>query len=683
MTFDGPVVPRVDGDPGSITVVHVDDDPELVELAATLLERENDALTVRQATSAAEALDYLDAGDVDCVVSDYEMPGRDGLDLLRAVRDRDPELPFVLFSTRERDQLAREAVAAGATDYLQKGGVDQYVLLSNRIESAVSRRRTERALRRALGAMETTSEAVALLDEAGIVRYVSRAYAALTGTDRSALLGSDGTALVPGVDGGRLVPADAEDGRWAGTTVQDRPDGHRLSIHTRAAVVPDGAGGLLGVALFATDADRAVDDSQADEDGRTIPADGGVQSDEFGGHTGRREPGVSDRERMLRDLHRATRDLMRAATRERIAELTTEALAEILTLTHAAVHLHDPQEAALVPVAWTGEIEAVIGEPPDLGPGSRAWTAYRSGEVAHFDDLREVADLHNEQTSLRSELIVPLADQGAVLVASTQPGAFDENDRRLTRLLCENVTAALDRVEREDELRRREEQLQRENDRLDEFASIVSHDLRNPLNVATGRLDLASEDCDCRHVDDAADALERMETIIEDVLALAREGETVDAGDPVDLSRVVERCWANVDTDGAELRLVDDPTIRADESRLGRAFENLFRNAVEHGPTGNRTESGDPGDAPDVVVSVGALTGDDGVPQGFYVEDDGVGVPAEERDQVFEAGYSMDAGTGFGLRIVRDIVEAHGWTIDLTDAADGGARFEIRGVETA
>ena len=388
-----------------------------------------------------------------------------------------------------------------------------------------------------------------------------------------------------------------------------------------------------------------------------------------------------DRERALNELHRTTRDLMRADSKSAVAELTVEALADILTLTQAGIHYHSDREAALVPAAWTNDVEEVIGEPPDLGPGSIAWEAFETGEVRHYDDLGTVDGLHNESTDLGSELVIPLGDHGVALVSAVEPNAFDESDCRFAQLLCENATAAIERVTQETMLRQREAELERENERLDEFASLVSHDLRNPLNVASGRLELATGACESAHVDEAIRALERMETLVDDVLTLAREGKAVDETDPVALRTVVERCWTNVETDGATLEHVDDATIAADRSRLAQVFENLFRNSVEHGSTDDRTESTIAGED-FLTVTVGTLTDGDGEVWGFYIEDDGVGIAPRKREQVFEAGYSTDDdGTGFGLRIVEDIVRAHGWRIECTASTAGGVRFEITGVD--
>ena len=192
--------------------------------------------------------------------------------------------------------------------------------------------------------------------------------------------------------------------------------------------------------------------------------------------------------------------------------------------------------------------------------------------------------------------------------------------------------------------KQRKRELEEKNKRLDEFAGVVSHDLRNPLNVA----------------------------------------------------ELADSCWQTVDTAEARLRADIDRQIRADPARLKRLLENLFSNAVEHGSTsppsqaqedtGGEASEPSVADAPEdavehcgsnVTVTVGAL------PDGFYVEDDGLGVPADDCDRLFEAGYSTaEEGTGFGLSIVQAIAEAHGWDVTATDG-DDGARFEIIGVERA
>jgi PAS domain S-box-containing protein len=209
------------------------------------------------------------------------------------------------------------------------------------------------------------------------------------------------------------------------------------------------------------------------------------------------------------------------------------------------------------------------------------------------------------------------------------------------------------------ERKEREQELKRRNQRLDEFASVVSHDLRNPLNVAFGGVELAQAECDSEHLERAERGLDRMEALIDDLLTLARGGERITDRESVDITRIVEECWSNVETEDARLVTDVDSTIDADESRLKQVCENLVRNAIEHG-----------GD--DVTVTVGEFE------EGVYIEDDGSGIPEDEYDDIFTAGYSTsDEGTGFGLSIVEQIVEAHDWEIRVTEGPKGGARFEI------
>jgi len=208
-------------------------------------------------------------------------------------------------------------------------------------------------------------------------------------------------------------------------------------------------------------------------------------------------------------------------------------------------------------------------------------------------------------------------------------------------------------------------ELERQNERLEQFASMVSHDLRNPLNVAQGRVDYLQGEDDNEHLAATARALDRMEGLIEDVLALARQGQPIAERERVTLSAVAEDAWAVVESDTATLTIDSDGTFIADTTRLQQLLENLFRNAIEHGGT-------------DVEIRVGTIN--DG--SGFFIADNGAGIPVQDRKKVLESGYSTASeGTGLGLSIVSEIVAAHDWQIDVTSSETGGARFEIAGVQ--
>ena len=229
--------------------------------------------------------------------------------------------------------------------------------------------------------------------------------------------------------------------------------------------------------------------------------------------------------------------------------------------------------------------------------------------------------------------------------------------------LIQDVTMRQERLE-----------LQRKNERLDQFASVVSHDLRNPLNVILGHVRHMEVDEDNQPAVDAIKrSATRMENMIQDILALSRAGSTIEDLERVPLADVATESWETAQTDDAnfELTVNESTTIRADRDRLRHIFENIFRNAVDHN------------DHP-LTVRVGLLEGTEADSQqvGFFIEDDGDGIPADERDTVFDYGHTTsDEGTGFGLSIVRDVVDAHDWDIRIAESDEGGARFEFGGVE--
>ena len=247
------------------------------------------------------------------------------------------------------------------------------------------------------------------------------------------------------------------------------------------------------------------------------------------------------------------------------------------------------------------------------------------------------------------------------------------------------------------ERHRLEQRTREQATRMEAFARLLSHDLRNPLSVALAEVESIEADDAVDLEADTGDrsqlrsSLERMASIIDDALALVAI-DTVAESElaTIPLATAVDDAWAHVTTASATVSVTGSVAIRANESLVSHLFENLFRNAVEH--------AGD-----DVAVTVGPLeradtdaSGDSAL-DGFYVEDDGPGIPPDRREQVFETGYSVDSGetsesertaetqatedgTGFGLAIVREVADAHGWSISVTESASGGARFEIRDV---
>ncbi|AZH24699.1 two-component system sensor histidine kinase NtrB [Haloplanus aerogenes] len=208
-----------------------------------------------------------------------------------------------------------------------------------------------------------------------------------------------------------------------------------------------------------------------------------------------------------------------------------------------------------------------------------------------------------------------------------------------------------------------ERMLERQNDRLKEFTDILSHDLRNPLNILRGHLNQYKRTGDEKHLAVIDSTTDRMERLVEDLLRVARQGQVVEHPEPTTIGSVLDIASEGTLPVTATLRYDSVPTVMADSDRLVQVFENLLRNSVEH--------SGD-----NVIVRVGPLR------DGFYVEDDGPGIPDGDRERVFDHGYTTrEDGNGYGLSVVRSIVGAHGWDVSVVAADHGGARFEITGIE--
>lgn len=186
-----------------------------------------------------------------------------------------------------------------------------------------------------------------------------------------------------------------------------------------------------------------------------------------------------------------------------------------------------------------------------------------------------------------------------------------------------------------------------------------------PLSVAEGNVELALETGDLSRLNATTRSIGRVGELLDYLSTLAKEGKQMMDLEPVDLGEVAKTSWGMIERDGADLNVEASIVLVTDRQQLQQLLENLLSIAIEHG-------------SPDVAVSIGPLDG-----EGFYVEDDGPGIPEAERADVFEMGYTSEVeGTGFGLAICKQIAEVNGWSIEVTDGLEGGARFEISGVDT-
>ena len=255
----------------------------------------------------------------------------------------------------------------------------------------------------------------------------------------------------------------------------------------------------------------------------------------------------------------------------------------------------------------------------------------------------------------------------------------DGSDRwyllRIYPFLKERYTGTIVLLSDMSAIKRRQRALERKNESLEQVGHIMAHDVRNPLSVANGYLEVLEDSAAIRDLptgtqDEVESAIstiehahERIETIIDDVLLLAQNEHELPETETVGLERIARSAWEHVQSSPLTLEVESSAAFEGNPDQLQRVFENLFRNTIEHGETAT-------------TIRIGTT------PNGFYIEDDGVGSSVERTQTLFDVGVSEDVGgTGLGLAIVRDVINAHGWTIEPSTSDDGGLRFEIHGVE--
>ncbi|AWB28019.1 sensor histidine kinase [Halococcoides cellulosivorans] len=309
-------------------------------------------------------------------------------------------------------------------------------------------------------------------------------------------------------------------------------------------------------------------------------------------------------------------------------------------------------------------IERIHGFDPEKMVGTVAF------EFVHPDDRERIRE---EFARVRSE---PNADARVEYAIVDDDGERRVSDSLVRNLLDHPHVGAIAVTSRDvTERKARERRLEEMNDRLETFASVLSHDLRNPLEVASIHTTLAKRG-DEDALETVESALDRMEAMIEDILTLVREDRTIDP-EAVAFEDVLEDAWAHVHTGDATLAVEGTGTIVADRTRLRRLLENLIRNAITHGTPSDRSDRESTDDTPvDLTVTAGVTD------HRLFVADDGQGIGPDERSAVFENGYTTDDdGTGLGLSIVDRIAAAHGWSVSVTESSDGGARFEFDDVD--
>ncbi|WP_135854579.1 PAS domain S-box protein [Halorussus salinus] len=462
---------------------------------------------------------------------------------------------------------------------------------------------TERELSRYRRIIETVNDGVYTVDPEGRFTMVNEAYAEMLGYEREDLLGESVSTVVSDDVAARARAIEREQ-------VAGEREAPTLEAELRTA---DGDT-IVAEATFAL---LSLEDDEYERIGVVRDV------------TERREY-----ERKIEEQHERYRRLVEAAP---VAIVTCDADGRIALANDAAATLLRNESD----VVGTSLLD-FIHDDDRAGAADRLHTVLETREA-----------VSSTETKLR-------AADGAVRHAITTSVPITHDDEPAVQVVMTDIT---ERKRYEERLNETVAELERSNERLDRFASMLAHELRNPLNVAeiyVGQIEAE----DRAAVEQVADALDRIEEMIDVLLVLAKGSEVGESQQTVRLADVAAEAWSRLDTDEATLDADATRSIYGDRNPVQHLFENLFRNAIEH--AGER-----------VTVRLGDLPG------GFYVEDDGPGIPESEREAVFEAGHSSGGGLGLGLTYVVRLADAYDWTVDVTESEAGGARFEFRGVEFA
>ncbi|ADQ66675.1 fused histidine kinase with gaf domain/response regulator receiver [Halogeometricum borinquense DSM 11551] len=650
-----------------VRVLYVDGDSDYADRVRSSLVRESLPFDVQTAPDAECALEHLrESDDVHCIVSEYQLPDTTGLAFYDRVREFSSDLPFILFTASGSEEIASDAVSAGVTDYLLKReGSDQFEVLADRIGDAVCSYRTERRIE---------SERQAVFDR------MADAFFAVNADWHVTVLNEQAKTVL--------------------TAAMDDDIGEIEGRHLWEEL-PD----AVGTTFYEKYHEAMENQEPVSFEEYYEPLDTWFEVRVYPSETGlsvyyrditeryRQREMLESRERVLREMHDIIAACEKSFTEqvEAVLELGREELGtEYGTLSEIR------GDDYIFEVVATDDERIQAGDvvPVSVTNCERCATAEKTlvlGDISQDSAGRTGQDESDDwgiACYLGAPVFVDDDVYGTFCFYGTTPrdDQFSEWEVTLVDLMSRWVSYELQR-------RQTNEKLRAQNEKLGQFASIVSHDLRNPLNVARGHIELAQNECTNEHLDAVERAHDRMETLIENLLTLARSEERIGDTELVNLAELAEQCWETVETGTASLDVETDRTLLADEPRLRQLLENLMRNSVEHGSTSNQSNPGHAADADaadsqrqskkvergaeSVTVRVGDVEG------GFYVEDDGPGIPPDERASVFDSSHTTKTeGTGLGLAIVERIAKGHGWSVCVTEGTGGGARFEFTDIET-
>ncbi|NYT04831.1 MAG: GAF domain-containing protein [Methanomicrobiales archaeon] len=676
------------GDTGSsgMRVLLVDDEPSLLDVGKLFLEK-GGPMRVETALSAVAALERPDLLSFDAIVADYEMPGQNGIDLLKAVRERDSSIPFIIFTGRGREEVVIEAINNGVDFYVQKGGSPraQFAELAHKIRSAVERRQAQEALRldeMRLEALFTLSqmhdvpvpEMMHFALEEGI-RLTGSAigYVAFVNDDETELeMYAWSESAMEGChirDKPQFYPLETT-GLWGEAVRQRRPvitndyaadnplkkgypPGHvQLSRHMNVPVF-DGK----RIVLVAGVGNKAQPYDDADVRQLSLLMGGMWQ--------------IIKRRRSEEELQHVNDEISAAC--EQLKATEEMLLAQNAELAEAEAALRESEERMMLAADGANigiwDLNIVTGEEVTneksaemLGyaPVERITMEHEWRNLVHPDDLPRII----QATQGHFAGLLPYYDVECRMKCSDgswkwihSVGRVSERDEAGRPLRMTGIQQDIT------EMKRYREQLEEANKKLILLSDITRHDILNQVTAVLGYIFMLKEDWpDTGKPARYIAAIEELTRTIEDQISFTREYQELGVHAPVwqPLSGLIRRASRGAGLDGIEVADETGTTEILADPMFEKVLRNIFTNAIAHGGPVTR-----------ILIR---FTVEEGAGV-LSVADNGIGVPDELKETIFKRGFGRK--TGFGLFLVREILLVHGMTICEAGHEGSGAVFKI------
>ncbi len=573
-----------------IRVLIVDDEPDILEQAKIFLENEKEEFDIETASSAKEALEKLDKQGFDAIVSDYQMPGMDGMKLLEEIRNRGNNTPFIVFTGRGSEKVAKEALNIGADRYLQKGGdpKSQYGVLADAILQKIEHWHSKIKYE---NLFETTPELISQVSEDGTILTANQSFADSFNLTVEEVLGKKIQEMYPDETGKKRLEKGKEAIRKNKTLVhEDEVNGRHFHIIYSPVDLPGEKNSFIGFAREITKRKEMEGKlKKSEEKYRKTIENANVGVGVYGGN--------------------------------KKIEVLNPKMKEI--------------------IGYTEE------ETPTLGQWFKK--LYPDKE-----DRKEISELWMDKIS----------EKGEISGLETEITRKDGSKRNL---LFNGV-----QLESGDVIFFAQDITERKvaEERKEFLHSMLRHDLKNKISIVRGYIDLLKETELSTNqkelLENAINALQNSDQLIEKVRTLRKveqEEEVRDVNLKSMLNNAIEEYKILSQEEEVEIESeVEDYRVRGGPL-LEEMFGNLLENCLRHAQCKK------------IRISSKNINGQIKV----RVEDDGCGIPEEDKSKIFIKGYKKgeSSGSGLGLHICQRIAENYDGDIEIEDSELGGAKFNV------